>query len=125
MGNTTKAKTAMLAIFTSLKKHDLLTYEEVLLELTKRGVYVNRATVFRNLNAFVESGILKRMYIDSVARYELANLPHHHHAICERCGAVEEIRTCVENNLKGELKHKGFAPKEHVLEVYGLCKHCQ
>jgi Fur family zinc uptake transcriptional regulator len=46
--------------------------------------------------------------------------------ICERCGEVGEAPASkVAENLKAAARAAGFAPKTPVIEIAGICAHCQ
>jgi len=52
---------------------------------------------------------------------------HHHHIVCEQCGALEDIENCNQVSLQKEiLKHsKSFKViNSHSLEFFGICKNC-
>lgn len=56
---------------------------------------INEATLYRMASDFVEKGIwnacdLGHGHVD----FESANRPHHHHAVCEACGVIEEVYGC-------------------------------
>jgi Fur family zinc uptake transcriptional regulator len=46
--------------------------------------------------------------------------------ICEHCGAVGEAPSAaVAGELKTAARAAGFAPKAPVIEISGVCAHCQ
>lgn len=84
-------------------------------------------TVYRNLENLMKLGLVARVFLDQKEAYfELASHKHHHHAICENCGRVEDIRDLIHNKLdKAALKQSGFASvNRHSLEFFGICKQC-
>jgi Fe2+ or Zn2+ uptake regulation protein len=87
------------------------------------------ANVYRALEAFLDRGMAVRFEFGSGrAYYELAHdRRHHHHAICESCGKVEDI-PAHDSPLLTKLALKsapGFARfTRHSLEFYGLCTSC-
>jgi Fur family ferric uptake transcriptional regulator len=94
----------------------------------KMGSKAHLATVYRTLEKFVSAGILERIdFQEGKFRYEFMH-DHHHHAVCNSCGKVEDISDttseieALENRLS---KQSGFSVTKHVLELFGLCKKCQ
>lgn len=71
------------------------------------------STVYRNIRALEASGALAAAHVrGDEAYYELADLPHHDHLLCERCAAAECI-PCPARKLA-----------THRLELLGLCGAC-
>ncbi|MEK7617618.1 MAG: Fur family transcriptional regulator [Patescibacteria group bacterium] len=84
-------------------------------------------TVYRNLESLMKLGLVGQVFLDQKEAYfELADKKHHHHAICENCGRVEDIRDLIHHKLnKAALKASGFANiSRHSLEFFGICKQC-
>ncbi len=94
-------------------------------ELRRRGV--GRATVFRTLDLLVELGVLNRLHTDDrCSSYIVCADQHHHHLVCERCGAVQEISDGrVERALRAMAVESGFRAREHHVEIVGVCRECQ
>lgn len=71
----------------------------------------------------VEDGsvALVRLPGDS-ARYELADLDHHHHFRCRACERVFEVDGCP-GDLAG-LAPKGFQVDAHDVVLFGRCAAC-
>lgn len=68
------------------------TAEELWAALNKRHARASRATVYNTLHALVEAGLVREFALHGkAARYD-ANLDRHHHFICDKCGAVEDIQ---------------------------------
>ena len=98
------------------------TAEDVLKKLPAVG----RATVFRTLKLFLETGILCRLnLIDGAPRYMLSRIEHHHHTVCVKCGKVGEFRAAtverlmriIGDDLSGEIVG-------HRIELYVICGQC-
>ncbi len=87
-------------------------------------------TLYRSLELFVKSGIVRKVDLQhGHAHYELVvGKKHHHHLVCQGCGTVEDITTCVPTSLeKGVLKKsKSFRSIiSHSMEFFGMCRRCQ
>ena len=51
----------------------------------------SRATVYNSLHALIEAGLVREVPLEgNAARFD-ANIEHHHHFVCERCGKVEDV----------------------------------
>jgi Fur family ferric uptake transcriptional regulator len=88
---------------------------------------IDRATVFRILNAFAEAGLLDKLeFNEGKARYELSLKEHHHHTVCTSCGAVACIAECDLERLVGRVHEEtGFDIDSHRLEFFGTCARCR
>jgi Fur family transcriptional regulator, ferric uptake regulator len=67
--------------------------EEVITALKSKHENIDRVTVYRTLDCFVDLGIAgKTQFKDKTAHYELlTNTHHHHHLVCDHCGSVEDV----------------------------------
>ncbi len=95
--------------------------------LKKKKIDANQTTVYRELAFLEEQGLLQSVsFQDGVQRYELASLPHHHHLVCVKCKAVEDVT--MEDELhaieKKITKNNRFTVLRHSLEFYGYCGKC-
>lgn len=81
------------------------------------------ATVYRNLKALVEEGVLHTVMLPAEnPRYELAGYPHHHHFQCNQCQRVFDVHACPGDLSR--LAPTGFTVEDHDLTLYGRCKEC-
>jgi len=119
----TPARIVAMQIF---EKSDIPVDSTILFKNLKKQVDVDRVTVFRMLNNFLDRGLIKKIeFGEGKSRYEL-NGPEHHHLICESCGNVEDISYCNVENFGDEVnRQKKFLIRRHTLEFYGLCNNCQ
>lgn len=101
---------------------------DVLKLLSKKNIKVNKTTVYRELDFLLQQNIIQSVHFnDRTARYELRDLPHHHHLICTSCRRIEEIQVDhslheVEKRLEKRTK---FKIDRHSLEFFGLCYECE
>ena len=99
------------------------------IEIQKRlHHHLNEVTLYRALEAFAQAGIVRRAdFGHDHAHYELAiGKVHHDHAVCTKCGVVEDIEGCALVPLeKKALRQSNFRNiYSHNLEFFGLCKKC-
>lgn len=90
----------------------------------KFGEGIDKVTLYRNLEAFEQSGLVCRMYFNGQeALYEERfSDHHHHHLICTVCGKVEDIESC---SVETPQTQSGFLVHHHHVEFYGVCAECQ
>jgi len=84
------------------------------------------ATVYRTLQAMAQAGLARTFVArEGEQAYKLCEPKHHHHLICERCGAVVEIPSCeVESWASSVAAKRGFVVRSHQADIYGLCARC-
>jgi len=96
---------------------------DVLSRARRQLPYIGIATVYRNINLLLDEGFLQTVEIPAEpARYERAELPHHHHFYCKDCGNVYDIDACP-GSFQRELPD-GFQAQYHDLTIYGTCAEC-
>lgn len=67
------------------------TAEEVYAAVNRLDPRASRATIYNNLRSLVDARLVREVIADSrAARFEAA-VEKHHHFICDKCGAVEDI----------------------------------
>ncbi|HWQ56588.1 MAG TPA: Fur family transcriptional regulator [Bryobacteraceae bacterium] len=67
------------------------TAEEIFRAVNRSDPRSSRATVYNSLHALVRAGLVREVALEGrSARFD-ANLDGHHHFLCERCGAVEDV----------------------------------
>lgn len=81
------------------------------------------ATVYRNLKALVEEGVLRVVDLPGQnPRYELAAHAHHHHFQCRHCHRVFDVHACPGD--LAALAPAGFLVEDHEITLYGRCREC-
>jgi Fur family transcriptional regulator, ferric uptake regulator len=91
-------------------------------EIRARCPEVGLVTIYRTLDLLSEVGVVRRLELGGGPRYELAE-DHHHHLICESCGAVSEFERCPLDLWR--LRGMDFEVSSHTLEIYGRCAKCR
>jgi|HubBroStandDraft_5_1064220.scaffolds.fasta_scaffold05291_3 Fur family ferric uptake transcriptional regulator len=98
-------------------------------ERAKRlGMRVSLSTVYRTLDHLLaKGGVTTRAQSDGEATYLLcAPAQHHHHAICRRCGRVDDVDCSVTDQFAQSLRARhGFNIDEHAMEFFGTCGDCR
>jgi Fe2+ or Zn2+ uptake regulation protein len=86
---------------------------------------ISLATVYKNVKAFVDSGLLREVSpLHGSLRVD-ANTDNHHHLVCTECRTVIDLD---EDDLEpARLRRplpEGFVLKRCAVEFYGLCPRC-
>ncbi len=124
----TPQRKIILEIFTkNPEKH--LSAEDVYGIVKQTHPEIGMATIYRTLDLFAELKVLQKMdFGDGRARYEFyeADVHHHHHLICKKCGTVAEFEDDLLETLETAIEKKsGFQIVDHQLKFYGYCKKCR
>lgn len=122
MQRSTKQRTAIDQALT--QAHRPLAPQEVLelAQATLPGLGI--ATVYRNLRAMTDEGLLREVHLPGRSpMYEQAHHGHHHHFQCTQCSKVFDVHACP-GNFAG-LAPAGFTVEGHELTLYGRCADCQ
>jgi Fe2+ or Zn2+ uptake regulation protein len=81
-------------------------------------------TVYATLDLFVELGLARRIATGAAAVYD-ARLDPHQHAVCRRCGRVQDVDGRLNAGaLLGAARRTGFQPESAELIISGLCEEC-
>ena len=101
--------------------------EDVIAALKNRNESIDRVTVYRTLDCFVDLGVVgKTQFKDKIAKYELlTEAHHHHHLVCDKCGSVEDVALNEAFLLRKVREQTNFQVKSHSLEFFGLCANCR
>ena len=100
--------------------------EELLGEVERRLPNVSLPTVYSALDALEDAGLVRRVSAGQGRALYDARPADHHHLVCRRCGAVEDLDARV--SLSGALasaRDRGFAPDGAEVVVRGLCASCR
>lgn len=102
-----------------------LTMQDIIRRTNKQ---IDRASVYRTIDIFDETGITQRIYSGWKYKLELSDsfLEHHHHFTCTNCGGVTPIHDqAIEQIIKELSAKENFQTTSHQLEAQGLCARCQ
>lgn len=105
---------------------DFISAQELHRQLEDAGARIGLATVYRQLNALVDSGAADTVRLDGQQLFRLCGDDgHHHHLVCRECGRTVEIDPPSESWLRRIADGHGFTVESHTLEVFGLCAACR
>lgn len=107
--------------------HESVSAQELHERLRGRNPRLALATVYRALEAQVESGMARRLERHGhVSAYIACEPAHHHHLVCTRCRKVADLdETILKPVLRGITERHGFAVEHERLDFYGLCASCR
>jgi Fur family ferric uptake transcriptional regulator len=111
-------------VYETLSHNEPLTIQELINCLPE----LDKTTVYRTIALFEQLGIAQRLQIGWKYKIELSNeyQDHHHHITCLECGQTVALPEddMIEKRLHELAIQQGFTPKDHQLEVRGICEHC-
>lgn len=97
--------------------------------LRERGSSVGLASIYRALDLLDRLGLVQRFEVgEGVARFEPAHPggDHHHHLVCDSCGAVEPFEDeALEQAIHGVSGKTEFAVAAHDVTLRGECPSCR
>ncbi|MEU7815021.1 Fur family transcriptional regulator [Pseudonocardia halophobica] len=121
----TKQRAAVSALLDRLP--DFRSAQEIHEELRRSGEGIGLTTVYRTLQTMADGGevdVLRNAGGEAVYR-RCASDEHHHHLVCRRCGAAEEIDApAVEEWTQRVAREHGFTEISHTVEIFGVCRSC-
>ena len=99
-----------------------MTAEQIFLELKKTEPKVVQATIYNNLNALCQKGLIRKLSMEgSPDRYD--KIQKHDHLVCQRCGALSDINfQDLTQDLESQL---GEGILSYDLKVFYLCPACR
>lgn len=89
-------------------------------DIHKKVPDIDLVTVYRNLDLFVEEGMVKKLSLDKQEALFEYQEHKHHHAICTDCGDVLHFEV-FDKKIMDLIKLKRFKPESIELTVRGEC----
>ncbi|MBW3575029.1 MAG: transcriptional repressor [Actinobacteria bacterium] len=123
-GRVTNARRAVLGALLDHREH---ASAEALAEMVHDShPDVHLSTVYRTLDAFEQLGVVTHVHLGhGRAVYHLTD-EIHHHAVCERCGAVLQLPLTLFAPLHRRLVDEfGFEVDAHHFAIAGRCAPCR
>jgi len=114
-----------LVILRELRRRDRhATAEEIHRAIDDELPGTATPTVYATLDLFVQLGLARRIDTGTAALYD-ARLDPHQHAVCRRCGRVQDVDGGVSAaSLLRAAQDAGFQPHAAELIISGLCAEC-
>jgi Fur family ferric uptake transcriptional regulator len=120
----TRQRTAVTEILAHLE--EFRTAQQIHDVLRRQGDSVGLTTVYRTLQAMVDSGELDALRTnEGETAYRRCSNGHHHHLVCRVCGRTVEVSgPAVERWASAVAEEHGFRQVSHDLEIFGTCSSC-
>ena len=104
-----------------------ISAEEIYTQVHRRYPYMNISTVYRTLELLEKLGlVIKTDFGEGRVRYHPVDKGHHHHLVCQECGAIIDIDESTLARLQDVLlaRYNFSASLKHVA-IFGLCGDCR
>ena len=104
-----------------------ISAEEMYTQVHRRYPYINISTVYRTLELLEKLGlVIKTDFGEGRVRYHPVDKGHHHHLVCQECGAIIDIDESTLARLQDVLlaRYNFSASLKHVA-IFGLCSNCR
>ncbi len=116
-----------LMILSAIENSDNhISAEEIYAQVVAKYPNVNISTVYRTLELLKGLGLVTETDLGGGrVRYHPADKGHHHHLVCQECGAIIDLDELVLASLKSVLlrEYKFIADLRH-LAIFGRCMNC-
>ena len=95
--------------------------------LASEGVRMDRVSVYRNLGALLDLGLLHRVVGSRAVRPCSEKEQRCHHAIvCTECGTAREFHSGRLERALGDVRRATrYQVQGHVIELRGICERCR
>lgn len=116
------------AILEAVHSHDdHFSTEQIYDDVRARYPRVNISTVYRTLELLKEQRLVTQTDLgEGILRYHHINKGHHHHLVCEKCGAIIEVDESLFLPLKRTLfQEYQFKASISHFAIFGRCRNCQ
>ena len=103
-----------------------ISAEEIYSRVVAKYPHVNISTVYRTLELLKRLGLVTETDMgEGRVRYHPVEKGHHHHLVCQQCGAIIVLDESLLSSLKSALlrEYKFIADLRH-LAIFGRCVNC-
>jgi len=101
------------------------TFDEIYERVKSKAPGINQATVYRSLDFLCELRLVVSADIEGRTVYEIADETPHHHLVCRKCGAVQDLADFHFEELRSHLlEEHGFKTDLAHMVLNGLCAGC-
>ncbi len=105
---------------------DHISAEDIHAQIATTYPHINISTVYRTLELLKRQGLVTETDLGGGrVRYHPVDKGHHHHLVCQECGAIIDLDESVLTPLKTVLlrEYKFIADLRH-LAIFGRCVNC-
>src|SRR5450432_1003555 len=124
-GRSTRQKRALAVVVDEAR--DFRSAQELHETLRARGERVGLTTVYNQLRALADAGLLDtlRSPEGETLYRRCGSEGHHHHLLCRSCGRTVEVAgSAIERWAEKVAAEAGFVDVSHTIEVVGTCPAC-
>ncbi len=109
------------------KSANHISAEEIYAQVVDKYPHVNISTVYRTLDLLKRLGLVTETDLGGGrVKYHPAEKGHHHHLVCQECGAIIDLDESVLSPLKDILRREyRFDADLRHLAVFGRCDKCR
>jgi len=117
-----------MMILSAIEKSDShISAEEIYAQVVAKYPGVNISTVYRTLELLKRLDLVTETDLgEGRVRYHPADRGHHHHLVCQECGAIIDLDESALFSLRDTLlrEYKFVADLRH-LAIFGRCINCR
>jgi Fur family transcriptional regulator, peroxide stress response regulator len=108
-----------------LSARDHPTPEAIYDRVRRQIPSISLGTVYKNINIFLEAGLLQQVSLHHGSLRVDANTHAHHHLVCKMCRTIIDLeeRDLEPARLRAKLP-KGFHVERQNVEIIGVCESC-
>lgn len=122
----TPIRRALLDIF--MRETKPFSLEDVEKILNASGMRPDFTTLWRQIDFFVQEGVIEQIDVPGRKRFFEKKQQHHHHFICSSCGSKqclgeEKIHRAIENIISF-VEKEGLSVDSHYFSLKGKCQVC-
>ena len=103
-----------------------ISVDEIFSKVHAKYPYANISTIYRTLELLKKLRLVTETDLgEGRVRYHYAEKGHHHHLICQKCGAITDVADSDMSPLEDLLRRKyGFRADLRHLAIFGRCRQC-
>ena len=117
----TKQRELIINILKQSDRH--MTADEIFFLAKLKMPSIAMATIYNNLNAMHEAGMIKRLHIDGVADCFDKIMEPHDHLLCDKCGKITDVSLpALADSLEREI---GCEIEDYELTIHYVCDECR
>ena len=104
-----------------------ISADEIFTQVLSRYPHMNVSTVYRTLELLEKLGLVTKTDLgDGRVRYHSIQDGHHHHLLCQKCGAIIDVEESLLSPLWAEIRQQhDFEVNMKHMALFGLCSNCR
>ena len=118
----TPQRVAVYQVLSRLRGH--LSVEQVYEVVREKVPAISLATVYAVIQAFLDKGLIKALYIDCERLFFDMRMDNHPHFLCQRCRRIVDLDVEICPGLEGRVVD-GHTITSFEGYFYGVCRDCR